>query len=764
MKNLEEVFHAKLVKIAYEHLKVSSIAIAVNAVLLAYILYPYVDNTILVIWLVLTVSVTMYRFFLAKRYHKDPTKMTAQQWEYKFLIALFFSSVLWTTIPIFFFVEGNYMVQAAVLIVYAGLAAGAVSSLASLKKAFRMFLLVLMVPIIIILFLQNTQVHFAMGLLVSLYLALVLVVGERFYGNYRSILESKMMYEEEKEKFSVSRERFEILFKSAPVGFFFYDQDFIIREVNQKFVEFLEAPKEFLIGLNLKQIPDQRIFPALQSAMDNINGMYEGEYKSQYKKKQMYVDLQTSPLRDTSGKVIGAIGIVNDITEKMHALKQIEHQAMYDTLTNIPNRLTLIERVERELIRFKRHNVIFAVLFLDLDHFKNINDSLGHAVGDSLLNEVASRLQSIVRSEDTVARIGGDEFVILLPDLSYDEKMAANKAERIALKIYTVFEEPFSILDHQLSISTSIGIALASNEDENADDILKHADIAMYQAKKEGRATSRFYQQQMDIWIKRRLELENGLRNSFYNNELQVYYQPIVEVQSGNIIGAEALLRWNSKEFGSVSPVEFIPVAEESGLIIQIGDFVMRKAFSQFVKWKQECKDTLKLEKIAINISVRQFSRVDFIANVKNAISMSKIEANNIEMEIVESIIIDDLVKAKEKMQELRSLGLHLSIDDFGTGYSSLSYLKQLPFTTLKIDRSFVQDIDVDEEDKELIETILNIAKRFNLQVVAEGVETLEQLRFLQEKECNLYQGFYCSPAVSAEEFMQLLEKQNPNC
>jgi diguanylate cyclase (GGDEF)-like protein/PAS domain S-box-containing protein len=765
MHRLEHIFNAQLIEIAYKHLRVSSIAILVGGLILSFLLYPYVEYKLsLLIWVSLVVAVSLFRFKTAFDFQNHVEKHTVDEWEKLFLRALYVSSFLWSIPPILFFIKDNYMVQAMILIVYSGISAGGMSALASFLKAQRIFISLLMLPVIFMLFYQATIMHFLLGILVSFYFIVVLTVGKKFYQNYKDILHMKMMYEEEKEKFSASNERFEILFKSAPVGFFFYDKDLIVREVNQKFVEFLEAPREYLVGLDLKKIPDQRIVPSLQAAIDNVNGVYEGKYKTQYKEKDMYIYMQTSPLRDSTGNVIGAIGIVNDITDKMLALKQIEHQAMYDSLTNIPNRLTILERVERELMRYKRHNVVFAILFLDLDHFKNINDSLGHAVGDQLLIEIASRLQSIVRSENTVARIGGDEFVILLPDLSYDEKVAANKAERTAVKIYAAFEELITIMDYQLSISTSIGIALSSKDDKSADDILKHADIAMYEAKKEGRATSRFYQKKMDIWIKRRLELENGLRNSFTNDELQVYYQPIIEVNNGKIIGAEALLRWNSKEFGSVSPVEFIPIAEESGLIIQIGDFVLKNAFEQFVQWKKESKYGNELQKIAVNISVRQFNQKDFITKIVNAINVSNIDPNNVEIEIVESLIIDDLQKAKKKMQELRALGLHLSIDDFGTGYSSLSYLKQLPFTTLKIDRSFVKDIDVDPEDKELIETILNIAKRFELQVVAEGVETYEQYNFLKEKECDLFQGFYCSQALDKDSFAELLEQENGFC
>ena len=760
MQNFEEQFQGKLLTVAYEHLKVSSIAISVHAIILASILYPYVAHTLLVIWLVLLLGVSLYRFKLAKDFARNPHQYSIKQWESNFIKPLFVSSFLWSVVPFLFFVADNYLIQAAMLVLYAGLSAGAISALSSMIKALNIFVLMLLVPIIIVLFMQQTQIHIALALLASLFLALVIVAGRRFHGNYRDILEAKQMYKEEKEKSSVWNERFEIIFKNAPVGIFFYDNNLVIKEVNQEFMNFLEAPKEFLIGLDLHTIPDKRILPTLRAPIDGLYGSYEGEYNSKYKQKELYISMQTSPLQDSQHRVVGAIGIVSDITEKMVIQKKIEHQAKFDILTNIPNRLTLKEQVEREILRFQRHKVLFAILFLDLDHFKNINDSLGHAIGDRLLIAMAEKLKNAIRDEDTVARIGGDEFVILMSDLSSNQKIAANTAEHLALRVSNMLHEPILIEGHQLRVSSSIGIALVG-ENDSAEDLFKHADIAMYQAKKDGRAITRFYQQEMDIWVKRRVELENGLRNALFANELEVYYQPIIALESSEIIGAEALLRWNSQEFGTISPVEFIPIAEDSGLIIQIGDFVLERALNEFARWKQNEGFGEKLHKIAINISVRQFKMKNFVAKLKEAIEKSGVDPHHVEIEIVESIIIDDVNEAKQKMQEIRNLGVGLSIDDFGTGYSSLLYLKQLSFTTLKIDRSFVGDIDKDEEDKELIETVINIAKKFNLKVVAEGVENEVQHNFLAAKACDYFQGFYCSPAVKSDAFLELLKSKN---
>ncbi|MFT7860794.1 MAG: EAL domain-containing protein, partial [Sulfurimonas sp.] len=699
----------------------------------------------------------LYRIMLASRYATNINRYTIKKWKKLYLSTLAISNILWIFPPFLFFNIDNMMIQSAIIILYIGLSVSAINSLLFFIKAYNIFLVMVLGPIILVLFMQQTELYIAMGFLMSLFFGLLLMIGRRFYKAYEDIFKFSTLYEEEKQKSTVSEERFEILFKAAPVGFVFYDKKLIVREVNKKFAEFLEESEEFLVGLDLHILGDQRILPALKAAIDNKQGNYDGSYAIPDKHKNMFISMQTSPIRDDMGEVIGAIGIIADTTEKMRAQQQVERQAKYDLLTNIPNRITLKEHIDREIMRYQRHGVVFAVLFLDIDHFKNINDSLGHAMGDKLLVEVSYKLQDIIRREDIVSRLGGDEFVILAPDLSHDHNVAAAKAEQIATKIYEHFKEPIHVDEHSLKISASIGIALVSSTEDKADDILKHADLAMYAAKEDGRDTKRFYKEEMEAWVQRRVQLESGFKKSLENGELDVYYQPIVEVQSGNIIGAEALLRWHSQEFGCVEPEEFIPVAEESGLIMQVGDFVMQRAFEQFLVWKKEFKDLHKLQKIAINVSVRQFNTEDFISKLKKAIKLSGIDPKNVEIEIVESIVIDDIETARVKMEEMRALGISLSIDDFGTGYSSLSYLKQLPFTVLKIDRAFIKDLSVDEDDKELVETILNIAKRFKLHVVAEGVETAEHYRFLKDKGCDYFQGYYCSQALTSEDMVNLL-------
>lgn len=748
-----ESSYEELLSRAYKHLKLSSLAIMVNAIALSAVLYGQVNSLHLFIWLAGILMLAVFRFNLSKYYTNNKTKFSLLKWKNIFYIPLILSSVFWGYASFFFFIDGSYPHQAMLIIVIAGLSAGGISSLSSLLSAVKIFISLLIIPLIIQLLMQNTFICNSMAALVSLYLILLYRIAAQFHEHYIDILSSRKMYEDEKDKLLRSEERFEKVFKQAPLGIIIYDSNLIIREANQEIVDFLEAPHDFLIGLDLHTLPDQRLLPTLQSTLDGIEGFYEGEYQTKYIKKDLWISMSTSPLKDANHNIIGGIAIVSDITQRMLTQLKYEYQASHDQLTNIPNRTTLLEKVKYEIIRYQRHDAVFGLIFLDLDNFKNINDSLGHAIGDKLLIQAAARLKEIIRVEDTIARIGGDEFVILLPDLGTDEKKSASNAEYIAQKVHTVLKKQFEIEGYNLNISSSIGIALVDDKEQNEHDLLKNADIAMYQAKKAGKNTTSFYKYQMDAWVKRRLTLENGLRKAIENKELEIYYQPIIEFSTGKLMGAEALLRWNSEEFGNIVPDEFIPIAEESGMIVSIGYWVLENSVKQFVAWKKEFPLADSFNRIAVNISVRQFNYPGFLKQVQEILQESCINPYSLELELVESIIVKDVEIVREKMNRLRKLGVRISIDDFGTGYSSLSYLKKLPFTTLKIDKSFVQDIQDDVDDKELVSTILTIAKNFNLEVVAEGVETYEQYIFLQERICDYMQGYYCSKPMDVKNF-----------
>jgi len=443
--------------------------------------------------------------------------------------------------------------------------------------------------------------------------------------------------------------------------------------------------------------------------------------------------------------------------------QEMRYSALHDLLTGLPNRALFIDRLNQQLETVKRHNHMGAVLFLDLDRFKTINDSLGHSVGDQLLWAAGQTLQKTLRHEDTVARLGGDEFVILLVKLGSDPKAVVAEVQAITCKILEALARPHQIGSHRLHAISSIGVALFSHESSTAHEVLKQADVAMYRAKAAGGNCSRFFRPSMQHAAEERLDAEHALRRALEHEEFLLYYQPILDIRRpGRIVGAEALLRWQHPEKGIKFPGEFIDVAEETGLILDLGDWVIFEVCRQIQKWSTS-KPSIHFGHISINISPRQFQQADFASKLINAVQMAEIDPAKLCLELTENLLVRDIEDVAEKMRELKAYGFQFSIDDFGTGYSSLAYLKQLPLDTLKIDQSFVRDITTNPNDAAIVESILAMSSRMGFWVVAEGVETEEQLMFMTAHECDFYQGFLYSQAVTAEEFAnQIIEGSSP--
>ncbi len=447
-------------------------------------------------------------------------------------------------------------------------------------------------------------------------------------------------------------------------------------------------------------------------------------------------------------------------------LRQQEHKmrfsALHDVLTGLPNRALFSDRLNQRLVTAKRHNHNGAVLFLDLDRFKSINDSLGHAIGDQLLREVGRRLKSILRQEDTVARLGGDEFVILLAELdSADTEEVVNEVQSVADKILQALSRPHKVGHRELYASSSIGIAMFSMETNDSNEVLQQADIAMYRAKDAGGNCYHFFSPSMQHAAEEKLEIEHSLRRGLEQNEFLIYYQPIVDIeQPGRIVGAEALLRWQHPQHGLVYPAAFIRVAEETGLILELGDWVASEVCRQMREWDCRRPD-LDYGQVSINISPHQFQQSSFVPELMDTVVNSKVDPSKLCLELTENLLVLDVDDVAVKMRELKEHGLQFSLDDFGTGYSSLAYLKQLPLDILKIDQSFIRDISTDPNDAAIVESILAVSLRMGFQVVAEGVETEDQLEFLDAHDCDRYQGYLFSKPVPADEFELLLEKMD---
>lgn len=444
-----------------------------------------------------------------------------------------------------------------------------------------------------------------------------------------------------------------------------------------------------------------------------------------------------------------------DIARRKEAEDKIQHLAYYDLLTNLPNRRLLIDRLQHTLAVSARHNHHGAVLFIDLDHFKTLNDTKGHSVGDLLLIEVAQRLKSCMRSGDTLARLGGDEFVVILQDLSEDESQAAIQAEAACSKILSVVSQPYYLESYLYHCSTSIGVCLFRNQEITVDELLKRADIAMYQAKNAGRNTLRFYDPTMQAALEARAALESDLRIAIQKNQFKLYYQMQVD-HAGNVLGAEALIRWQHPQKGLVPPLQFIPLSEETGQILAIGQWVLETACAQIKIWGNN-PHTRHLQ-IAVNVSACQFHDPDFVEQVSEILKRHQVQPGKLKFELTESLVLDNVEEAVIKMQALKALGVGFSMDDFGTGFSSLSYLTKLPLDQLKIDQSFIRNMCMNDRDAVVVQTIIGMANNLGIEVIAEGVEQEQQRAFLEKHHCNLCQGYLFSEPLPLDEFESKLK------
>ena len=455
-----------------------------------------------------------------------------------------------------------------------------------------------------------------------------------------------------------------------------------------------------------------------------------------------------TPIRDLAGNTTGLLGVARDITDRKRAAQEIERLAFYDALTSLPNRRLLLDRLQHAMAAVARSGTQGALLFIDLDNFKDLNDTLGHDTGDQLLLQVAQRLNGCVRESDTVARFGGDEFVVLVESLSADPAHASAEAALVASHITTTLGKPYALGDASHHSTPSIGIALFGQQTVSVDELLKHADLAMYQAKAAGRNTQRFFDPDMQAAVSNRSALEADLRRGLQEKELVLYYQPVVDGK-GRLQGAEALVRWRHPRRGMVSPAEFIPLAEQTGLILPLGQWVMETACAQLVAWQRS--SLTRQFFLSVNVSVRQFRQPDFVEQVLGVLDATGANPERLKLELTESLLMADVEDVIARMEHLRRHGVGFSLDDFGTGYSSLSYLKRLPLDQLKIDQGFVRDLQTDPNDAAIVRTILALADSLDLAVVAEGVETTGQLEFLQRHGCKAFQGYLFGRPMTAE-------------
>ncbi|KAA1174016.1 EAL domain-containing protein [Marinobacter salinexigens] len=547
--------------------------------------------------------------------------------------------------------------------------------------------------------------------------------------------------------------KFSKAIEQSPSSVLICDRQWHIEFANQKFTQLTGYDAHAIVGKhpgsladnNLENRESRHLWQSIRLQVQRV-GVWQGEVNSIRKSgERFWEQLIVTPIKDGNGEVTGYLILGEDISIRKRYEQQLLRQANYDILTGLPNRMLALDRLKLALAQARRENSQVGVMFLDLDNFKHINDTLGHDAGDTLLIEAARRISSCLRGTSTVARLGGDEFLVILPGLT-----GPDSSSQVAERILQTFSAPYILNGQEVFVTTSIGIAIFPSDSDNSGTLLQHADAAMYQAKHKGKSAYAHFAPEMTEVSHERLQMESRMRRALELNEFELYFQPIVHTDSGRLASVEALLRWNNPAMGMVMPDRFIPLAEETGLIIPIGEWVLEEACRAAYSWREATGLDIG---VAVNVSPRQFRDPGFTGTVMHALKNSGLPHNQLELEITERLILDNSIETAEILRQLDSAGIQLSVDDFGTGYSALSYLKSYPFDTLKIDKSFVQDVMKESDDASLVRAIINMAHSLGLKVIAEGVEEEAQTHFLKQEGCDLSQGYFYSRPLPADEF-----------
>ncbi len=575
-----------------------------------------------------------------------------------------------------------------------------------------------------------------------------------YLGAHTDIAELKRV----EETLRASEARFRGYFELPLIGIALTGPDRRWLEVNDRLCEMLGYPRSQLLQMSWAELTHPEDLATEVAQFERVLSRRIDGYSIEKRfvrqdGEVLHVSVSSRCLRRANSAVNYFVTVVQDITERKQTEERIQHLAQYDTLTGLPNRALLIDRLQQEVLRAGRTHHLVGILTIDLDLFKRINDTLGHMVGDQLLREVAARLQRCVREGDTVSRQGGDEFAVLLPDLA-----SGDEASVTAQRILGAVAEPYRLDDNELHASCSVGISLYPRDGRSFDVLLRNSDIALYRAKDLGRNNYQFYLSGATVLSRERLNLETHLRYAVERQELELYYQPKWDFHAGAIRGAEALIRWNHPELGLLSPVRFISIAEDSGLILRVGEWVLRTAVREI---GQLHEDGLTGLRVAVNLSARQFRQADLAELVRGVLAAAAFDPTCLELELTEGILMNPTDENLATLRSFKDLGVRIAIDDFGTGYSSLGYLQRFPLDVLKIDRSFIKDLPTSTSDAAITNAILTLAHGLELEVVAEGVETVEQLEFLRDRGCDEGQGYYFGRPLPLAQFKQLLAQDS---
>jgi len=723
-------------------LSIRSLLVLISlAALTVVALYPILHNSI-IIWFLSLVILIGYRLYSAHLFKQDPEKYSMTVWYKKFIVSAIITALIFSTLGFIFIHQVDYYYQIYILAVVLGLSSGSIVSLSPDIRLNLVYAGILMFPLTLtMLFLYDTPIHYILAISLILY----------FIAQVTTIY---TMDKRKKEFDTLQSEHMllESLFKNAPLGIFTYNKDLEVLECNDKLTALFEHDKEKVIGLNLNDLPDSRVLGALENAITEGPQTYEGPYIS-LNGKDFWIDAKAFSFSDTSNRVLGGVGMIEDKSKENAALKELEYMVQHDMLTGLLNRRGFKTYIEN-LVSHKKHKTCFSILYyLDLNQFKSVNDSLGHEVGDDVLLAVSKRLSTLLDKSCMVSRLGGDEFIIIVPHISSDSHIANKKARAYSKEIEDVFLEPFVIKEMHLHIKSSIGIVLMEPGYTNTQEIIRHADLSMYQAKMSSDHIS-YYDSSLDKQQKDLFILQHDLAYAIEKDQLGLFYQPIVGMKKDKLYSAEALIRWEHTTKGLLSPEEFIPLAIKAGLLSKITWWVVDRVCQDIAQWKKE--NLWNLKYVSINVNAQQFVENNFPEKFLKKLKKYGLETKDIMIEITERSLIDNFDNTQHVINGLRSKGVKCAIDDFGIGYSSLSYLKKLSFNTLKIDRAFIKDIESNPKELHLVSTILDIGRHFNYNIVIEGIEEANQKELLLKLDDKLrYQGYHFSKPLHAKEFRQ---------
>ncbi len=783
---LSQHIHAEQIRLLYRFSLVGYLAELLVTFILGAILWVELSNPLLFGWFAASSMVMLSRYGLYKLFIRaNPAPGTLDVWEKRFAAGAVIMALLWTAMGTMLLPKSSTN-QIPVIMLVALLTTGSVAYLAPHKSLFGLTSMLALVPMSLVLALTsgNRTAQLIGGALLVLSILLVIVHSkvhvallDALSARFDNLLISLKLEEEKTRVQQVNRalalesderrkaERAELLalqrlklhLERTPLGVIEWDLNFNVSSWNPAAEGIFGYSAADMIGESGHRLVSgdaaNESLATMWTELTKSRGSTRVPLEARNKRGEtIHTEWYNTPLVDHTDKVIGVASLVQDVTERLNTERTIHYMAHHDSLTGLPNRRLMQDRLNQAILAARRQQRYVALLFLDLDRFKLVNDTLGHDMGDFVLRDVARRLSRVVREGDTVSREGGDEFVVVLPDLERPEA-----AQIVANKILNELARTIEVSGQEITVTASIGISHYPNDATDVNQLLKHADSAMYQAKDAGRNTVRFFTSDLNFLLSKRLEVESRLRRGIERDEFFLRYQPQVDVLSGRILGVEALLRWNDPNVGEIFPKDFISVAEELGLIVPLGEWVFRTACKQLKAWEREGFDDIS---ISVNLSPRQFVSRKLLPSMKAAILETGVDASRIDLEITESMAMRNLDQTIEILSELRRLGCTISVDDFGVGYSSLGQLKRLPAQTLKIDRSFIAQVPEDPNSCSITEAIIAMGKRLKLNIIAEGVEQTSQLEFLRASGCDAFQGYLFAKPLTAGDTTALLKSQ----